>query len=444
MKKEKLNLIMKDACLGIYKKIFNKRLLKKAEELLTDSQEKEVNENYKLIIKNINDNYNIVQKTNIGYIIYEFHKNNGDLSSSSIGRKYELLRLKSVEKCFECYLWYEPNIKKNSKTVKLTRNSISNGSLTSIKIEAGNQIKVVLNCNLVNIAYLSEGNNSIEIYSNDKLIKSFNTALSNKEIMTEELRYSHNTKNKEIIIKNNGVDNFEFICFNFMKLIDYNGEYVNKYLVCKSGEYFINSDGASDYAISDYDDKKWCGSYHGGESLEFGTISWSENGNVKEVELHKVKDRDFSLVKNLRLIQKTNINDKAKMLSTLNFSNDGSLTMNFKLSENKINAKIIYTALTCISPSFIVLTKPNIKIIKNKNNYINNTGYIEKYSYDFGMKIGIKYDILKDFKTDVESYIFHNMNYSKFYYGIVLNDNSVNIPNLEFNKKLYFYNLKVD
>lgn len=444
MKTRNLKLLISTLYINVYKKIFNRRLLRKAKDLLDSSQTEQIKENYKLVIKNTNNNYTIVQKTNRDYVIYEFHKNTGDLSDASVGEHYELLRLKSVEKCFDCFLWKEPNfVKTNIPDLKVDKKTISNGLLTINRVEPGKEARFKFNSKLNNIAYLSKNTTNITVCLDNKFVKSFNSTATIKEVITEDINIPLNCENGEITIKNNGNSEFDFVCFNLFKLKDYNGEEIDRYRVYKSSEYFINSVGASDYAISDYDEKKWCGSYHGGEVLESGTISWRKNSITKEIELDRIAEKQFSLVKDLKLIQKTNLNSKGTMLSTVTFSDNGSLNMNFKLCENKINSRVIYTALTCVSPNFIILTKPNKKIIENGNNYIDNIGYIEQYSYDFSMKIGIKYDIIKGFKTDVGSNIYHNMNYSKFYYGIVLNNGSINISELEFNKKIDFYNLKV-
>ena len=146
----------------------------------------------------------------------------------------------------------------------------------------------------------------------------------------------------------------------------------------------------------------------------------------------------------MRIVQKTKINNKATMTSIFDFNVDGTINMNFGLTDNTIKANDIYTALTCTSPNFTFITYPNIMgINQNADTTLQiQNGYIEQYSKDYDMKLGIRYNIFNNEYNTKGHYITHNNTYAKFYYGPVTGyEDGIVIPNLTFSKALDFYNI---
>ncbi|KQC91371.1 hypothetical protein AM596_15180 [Clostridium perfringens CP4] len=430
----------------------------------------------KLIIKNTNTNINVVQKSNNGYLLYEFWSGRGDGSSASVGGTYELLRLKSVEQILDCIVWKEPNVISGNliKSIaasnfnpvdeylveKNTDDNFSNNiglSLYDINVGESVEFREITNSNPIsNLLYLSNTNRSenIVISINGVEVTQFssNKGYVNGHYITKEFEVpSSQTSSIEYTIKieNKGTKKFSFCCFNFCRLKDFGGQSVDSYKIYRLKKYFINADGSSDYAISDKDLNKWCGSFHGGETRLNYKMSWNNtkfgmNKYNTEVDIKDVSDGSFTLMNSFRINQITNINDKAKMTSIFDFDIDGTLNMNFGLSENSIKAKDIYTSLTCTHPDFKFISYPILKATTengNTNLEIQN-GYVEQYSNDFSRKLGIRYTMFNNFYNKLGTYIFSNNNYSKVYYGIVSGySEGVVLPSVTFSKSLDFYNL---
>ena len=438
---------------------------------------------FKLAIKNSETTYNIVQATDLGYLNYYFHSNVGDSTNTSVKENFELLRLKSVEKCNDCILWYEPSPTLGEITKSVSSNGVknsvedllinSNSNITKAKSNniglslydlAGNsEVEFTFSISTSsksNILYLSNTNRSdnVEIYINNSLITTINSqkGYSNGFYVKEDFivpSSNFDSGTYTIKLKNNSSKKFSFVCFNFTKLKDYKGEYINSYKVFETGKYFINADGASDYAIRDLDLGKWCGSFHGGEILLQNKISWNKSQRYFGYDLYeKEYDRNnidvgFTLIKNLKITQFTNLNDKGKMLSIFDFNNDGTMNMSFGLSDCTIRTNSFYTALTCTSPKFKYIYYPKIlELTDNENNFIDDRiGYVEQYDSVNKMKIGIRYNIFNSKYNTLGTYIYSNpAKYSKFYYGVASEYNKgVVIPNLNFSKSLDFYNLEL-
>ena len=431
----------------------------------------------KLALKVSDDVYKIIQVTNKGYVAHTFKKGNGDTGSSSVGENYDLLRLQLSEQVNECFLWFEPNILTGSvstsiapsilNTVEsfLVSDSITNsiGNITGLSLydlAPSSSITfemITRKNNIANIMYLSNTNRSdnVEISINDVVIKTINSnkGYNGGYYNCEEFNVPSHVNGSysfTVKIENKGVNKFSFVGLNFSTLKDFDGKEVNSFKAYKKDKVFINAVGASDYAIRDKELNKWCGSYHGGEIAEQQKITWNltnKHGDDywnKETHLTNIPVGRFTVVDDMRIIQKTNINDKATMTSIFDFNVDGTINMNFGLTNNTIKATDIYTALTCTSPNFIFITYPNIIGINENDNttlQIQN-GYIEQYSRDYDMKLGIRYNIFNNEYNTKGHYITHNINYAKFYYGPVSGyDNGIVIPNLTFSKALDFYNI---
>lgn len=431
----------------------------------------------KLALKESDDVYKIIQATNKGYIAHTFQKGLGDSSSASVGGNYELIRLIKSEQINEVFLWLEPSPTTGTLTTSIapsefngvetmlitsnTTNSINNISGLSLYDLANGESATfeftTRKNNLANIMYLSSTNRSenVEISINNTVVKNIN---SNKGYAggyynIESFNVpSHSNASTKFTVKleNKGSKKFSFVCFNFFKLKEFNGEEVNSFKAYKKNKEFIHAVGSSDYAIRDKDLGKWCGSYHGGEIAEQQKITWNlsdkhgdDTWNL-ETLIADIPVGRFTVVDDFRIIQKTNINNKATMTSIFDFNIDGTINMNFGLTGNTIKATDIYTALTCASTKFTFLTYPNIiNINQNANTNLEiQNGYVEQYSNEFNMKLGIRYNIFNNKYNTLGTYITHNKNYAKFYYGVVTGYNEgIIIPNLTFSKALDFYNI---
>ena len=431
----------------------------------------------KLALKASDDVYKIIQATNKGYVAYTFKKGIGDSGSSSVGGNYDLLRLQLSEQVNECFLWFEPNILTGSVTTAVAPsilNSVEKVLVTDITTNSINNITglslydlapsssitfemITRKNNNANILYLSNINRSdnVEISINDVVVKTIN---SNKGYdggfyNCEEFNVPSNANASDpftVKIENKGTNKFSFVGLNFSTLKEFDGKEVNSFKAYKKDKVFINAVGSSDYAIRDKDLYKWCGSYHGGEIAEQQKITWNPTNKHgedfwnKETHLANIPVGRFTVVDDLRIVQKTKINNKATMTSIFDFNVDGTINMNFGLTDNTIKATDIYTALTCTSPNFTFITYPNIMgINQNADTTLQiQNGYIEQYSKDYDMKLGIRYNIFNNEYNTKGHYITHNNTYAKFYYGPVTGyDDGVVIPNLTFSKALDFYNI---
>jgi len=245
---------------------------------------------------------------------------------------------------------------------------------------------------------------------------------------------------------------FSYVAFNLMTLEKYDNRLINSYKVFGNSKEWINAVGASDYAIEDLDLEKWCGSYHGGETSLYAKCDWCNFNYLNNSSLYKSTDIStittgaWTVLPNFSIRQQTNINNKAIMTSKFDFNTDGTLNMIFGLDENHINAKNIYTALTCTNSSFQFLSYPNIKAINltsNTNISLQN-GYIIQYDSTNKIELGIRFTMFNNFYNTLGTYITNNTNYSKFYYGIVTNySTGINIPSLTFAKALDFNILEI-
>ena len=431
----------------------------------------------KLAFKVSEDIYKIIQPTNKGYVAHTFKKGIGDNSSSSVGENFDLLRLQTSEQINEVFLWLEPSPLTGTLTTSIapsefnnvesmlltdtTINSINNiTGLSLYDLEVGTSATFEFTTrknSLANIMYLANTNRSenVEISVDGVVIKTINSnkGYSGGYYNTESFNVpSHSNANTKFTVKleNKGTKKFSFVCFNFLKLKEFKGEEINSFKAYKKNNVFINAVGASDYAIRDKELGKWCGSYHGGEIAEQQKITWNltnRHGDDfwnKENHITNIPVGRFTIVDDFRIIQKTKINNKATMTSIFDFNIDGTINMNFGLTDNTIKATDIYTALTCTSTDFAFLSYPNITGINqnaNTNLEIQN-GYVEQYSNKFNMKLGIRYNIFNNKYNTLGTYITHNQNYAKFYYGVVTGYNEgIIIPNLTFSKALDFYNI---
>src|SRR5690625_2786046 len=367
----------------------------------------------KLVIKRGNDYFRIIQKANKGYVDYNFNSGGGT-DVSSYGENWELVRLKSVRHLEDAYLAYAnhvnpignlvesvaPSQAVNSVEMRVTNynaNTVVNTANISNKtgnagiglyyiehatnpssidwiIKAGKQKKA-------NILMWANANSSddVDILVNGVVVKKVNPKAyfqSGSEVFIVEFDIPINQatdSNITITLRNNSLTGRAyFSCVNFKKLKDYDGEHVDLYKTIATNLRFIDAEGASDYAIKEKYGN-WFGSYHGGEIREIGRMTFKKPSspfvkNNSDIGLYNFSDiplNDWCVLDSVSIYQQTNLINKAKMISHINFDVDGTLDMDFALYDNSVSIDIMYTALTCTHTDFKYVTYPIVKQIED-------------------------------------------------------------------------------
>lgn len=437
----------------------------------------------KLVQKVGNDEFNVIQKTNKGYLKYVLDTKNGDTGSTSVGMAWELIRLKKVERVRKAYVYLDLSPTTGTLDVfqagglnsiqendyfgtpfnEPTSSDGTGNGFTVYSIPANGEVTFTIPCSyqeVMNMLFLSSNlsASSVDISINDIIVKNINarayrSVTSGNGYATTQFNVPRNiytSRKYTLKIKNNdSVNPFYYCCMNIYELKDYNNSYVNKFKYDNLGTYFINANGASDYAIYDKDIEKWCGSFHGGETRIYGRCLWRTlNAKRLDDEDHfyfdDVPNGGWTVLQNFTMWQQTKINNKATMTTTYGFDVDGTMEMKFGLTDCTINMQNFYTALTCTGTNFLFTTYPNIIGINQNNNtyYPSVMGEIIQYDSNNTIEVGIRYTQFNRYLSSgptKDPYILHNANYAKFYYGPVVNASTpVNIKNLCFEKGLDF------
>jgi len=446
----------------------------------------------KLCIKTSDDAFLIIQKANKGYLAYTLNTLNGT-DVSSYGVNWELVRLKKVQHIADCYMAYtnKTNIIGTlgvsilgSKTPNGTElsfcNYISSKALnTDILSNKEGNIGIEL-YNLVDASVASSvdwliktgkskyanivlygsptSSQDVDILVNDIVVKNINTrefynAVNQHAVIEFEIptNISNAIRDIKITLRNNSLtDKVYFSCVNFIRLKDYNGEFVDTYKILTNVLKFIDANGASDYAIKEWMGN-YCGSYHGGEVREVGRCIWKNPTsllirNDDDISLYNFADitnLDWCILNSFRIFQQTDLINKAKMASETNFDIDGTIDYSFGLYDNIINIEVLYTALTCTHTDFQYLQCPKyVYIPTDSGEYEFNIteGKITQYSASRKAEVTIRFNKFNDFKYDRKAFINPVESYNKFYYGIISTiAGGVVLPNLNYGKSIDFY-----
>ena len=484
---------------GTFDRLINQSALKKVNERIdeTNAQLTDINflpqaplpakigemtNSNKLVIKNNNNSIDVVQRTNLGYLWYTFNTVDGDTSAASVGVNHELIRLKRVKHMTDCIVWYEPELVTGAITASIQPSEFNNvESAFVIKCDKENltnktglglydlpkgqtvTYKFRRNKNQkIRLHYLAQNNrsNSIKLYVDNTLVKEFSSVDGSDSSVGGSYKFieidvpngiNNTSVTFNLKIENAGAEKFSFVGFNIYKLDEHDGQLINSYKVYGNSKEFINNAGANDYAIFDKDIQKWCGSYHGGEKRETCKIDWINNtyeNNEDLIDLINLENvaSSFCVIKNLKIIQKTNINNKCNMSTVYDFNCDGTLHMLFGLANNTINCTQLYTALTCTKPEFDYTIHPDFyKVEVDADTPVKiHTGMITQHSLKDKLDLTIRFNIFNSEYNKLGTYIRRNDYYSKFYYGIVTGyDEGIRIPNLSFSKALDFYVHKI-
>lgn len=434
---------------------------------------------FKIVHKTTENQLMVIQSTNKGYIKYILESNNGaSVENRDYGKNHELLRLIGAYKLECAYLYCDISNPIIGEVSEFQDGNIIEGYLFEIdnkKVSYEDYCKLKgyllkedeeviypfkkLNNRKANIVFLAtnESSEKVEIYINDVLVKKLNVqeylSGNNSQVVVIDFDIPLIYKNEEKIrikIKNKDeIKAFKFYAINLKSLKEYDGEYVDKYkIIGASTNGWIEDRGSSDYAMFDFDTKKWLGSYHGGEKLENDEISWGNSRiesehNVEYISFSNIDTNKWNIQKTFKIYQNTSLgNGKAKMISIFNFDIDGTVNMDFSYYDSSLNLSIFYTALTCTHKNFDSVYYPiNHKFSEPTNQYysLNLTeGYVSQVNTTDKLQLDIRFTKF-DYKNNIrKAVIADNKAYRKFYYGVIHGKKAICINNLTFSKSLDF------
>jgi hypothetical protein len=440
---------------------------------------------HKIIIKNSDGFYQVIQKTNKNYLLYDLKTNVGGSGTSDTGGTWELLRpvrVKPVPAAYvyldnytttgtvtnlyaegdystpesELFKFYSPVVINEYKASKT-----ANGGLRCVGVKsADGTAKFTIpfkmtKVNKGNILYLASTTTSqnCEITVNGKVVKTFDSSCttgSEWRIIEFDLpvKYSDDTITVEVLNKDASSKSFYLVCANFKELKDYNGEYINHYKAFIDTAAYIDSTGANDYAIYDNATQKYVGSYHGGETLVDGKLRWVSSDRF-DIEARSIEttitntyvDGSFVLMKDFNITQRTNLNNKGEMISKFDFSVDGTLGMTFSWIGD-ITSDFFYTSLTATHKDFTRVTYPKFIQLGDSENldYLLDLtdGMITQVNPTAGLKMDIRFNKWESAYTGKQAWIKSlSTSYRKAYYGFVNKTNQV--KKVAFRKSLDFY-----
>ena len=427
---------------------------------------------------------NVCQKTNGGYLLYELNKSNGDTSDNSVGLSWDLIRLKKIQTCLHAYACKNDYDDSTGTITTLideseTANALefllfSNGfgkTISGSKIHnkgirvLGLSPEATITYNMKttqnnkgNILFYcsSLSSNSVNVYINDNLVienldlSSYALTGNNPYLCEFEIPSASSLKDYTIKIENADLTKTAYIaCVNYYELENYNGEYIDSFKAILVNEYFINHNGASDYAIKDVDLNKYCGSYHGGEIAvsqklmvpypSTQVVQYWKN-NYRYMEISSLTGDLFFLTPYFSIEQITNINNKANMISQFDFTNDSMIDMNFEYYNGTIKTNLFYTGLTCNNKIFDVIKNPNNIVLQTGNNYLNNNNGLLMFRGQLtNLKMNIYYSKFNNNyikNTNRNGWVQVSDYYNKFYFGAIDDVDSEGITpnNLQFRK----------
>ena len=442
-----------------------------------------------------NNEINVVQKNSNGYLIYTFDNANGDSSASSVGTNWDLIRLKKIQfsqfaYCFkDTYAstvgtlstlqqasatasYVEENINKpvipyGSDVLYKNKASLAIYGLDTANNSTPAQVTYNLNYNVsgkANILFYCSALSStnVDIILNGKTIGNLDLSKFAKnnvgcfyvyEFNIPILQGTATNKLQEVVIKNNDLSHkMYWCCMNYLRLEDYDGRDIDSFKATSSEKYYVNSNGASDYAIYDSDLQKFCGSYHGGETAtqqKFTQPNLSSNSVNYNIDFfdsgvyinnNLPNGNTWFIIPTFEIMQVTNINDKGRMISIFDFNNDGCLDMNFNF-KGDINTTKFFTGLTCNSKTMNVIKFPNNAGISDGENMLDtNNGFANFTSSTTFLSMDINYSKFPNtyMQTGYENgYVQSTEGYNKFYSYAVFNPSTpVNVKELTFRKVL--------
>lgn len=441
--------------------------------------------NYKLVIKNSNAHYSVIQKINKDYIMYDLKSGIGGSGNSDTSGNCDLLRLVRVKPVPACYVYNDDYVVSGTQTDYLLEGNYnvleqalfqfyapvvineyksskaSNGGLKCIGVKSADgtgkftfSFKMT-KVNKGNILIMCSANSSVnnEIQVNGKTVKTFDaTCTTGNEYKLIEfdlpIKYGNDAITVDVVNKDTASKNLYLICANFRELKDYKGEYITKYKAFVDSSAYIDSTGANEYAIYNNETQKFCGSYHGGETLLEGKLTWV-NSDRFDIEARKIEttisnsyaNGSFCLIKDFYIRQRTNIVDKGQMISQFDFTVDGTVGMKMSWLGD-ITTDNFYTSLTCTHKDFTKINYPQyleLKDTENQDYFLFGTdGFVSQENPTAMLKMDIRFNKWNKAYTNKDLWIKSlSTSYRKCYYGFIEKTNRV--KKVSFMKCLDFY-----
>lgn len=441
---------------------------------------------YKIIKKTGEKELTVIQKTNKGYIKYVLERGFGasqegidyggshdllrivnvshlqdgyvytDVASPKTGTYESVLYQEGARNIIEQLLMYTPSFDNNKAFSSKGINGLGcYGLKYGMSVEFEMEITSQGKANLLTLSSPTCSKN-INIYVNGIKVKNFNPRQfyfgANGIGIVEFDVPTKSTTNDKIRVKIENADStglFYLCALNYKKLNEYEGEYITDFKFIGSDKAgWIESKGASDYAMYDYDKKLWLGSYHGGEVLEVEQITWSSQRiceseyYLSSTTLKNIELNDWRIQEDFKIYQRTNLaNDGGKMVSIFSFNVDGTIDMDFGYSEGTINVSNFYTALTCTHTNFQYLFYPFYKYfgtpLNEFFNFQTTEGKISQVNSIDGLQLDIRFTKFNESKNSRGCSIADNVAYRKFYYGVVYGKPTI-VKNVSFSKSLDF------
>ncbi|MFV5768041.1 pyocin knob domain-containing protein [Mammaliicoccus sciuri] len=438
---------------------------------------------YSLINKMSEKEIVVYQKANKGYLKYTLKKGNG---GAGYGTNYDLLRLQKVEPISDAIVFIQPHSPKSGKVTRVWDQE-GGGSAESAFLDtkeqdntkrystSGSELQVYAiapnssatydlrgrNGKNANVAFFSRGGHTT---SEDYEIL-VDGAVAETGTMTAVPYHSHkrvdvNLGDKdsqvELTIKNKGSRDLYISAINLFHLNEYEGQDIDSYVAFGANrDNFIDSAGASDYALQNLETGLQFGSYHGGEVVNSAKMIYASMlNNIYRENLFNIADVPVGIygASQFKIIQETTLIERATMYSVLDFSESG--TINMKFSYNVIDGQTpiplidFWTGLTCTSPKFNKLKVPKLitfpEIPKKTHVYFPATeGYVIQTNDNERQELHIRHNRFDDLHvtTETAQSISDQEQYRKYYYAPIRSnsDDRVAPLSLQFSKGLDFY-----
>jgi hypothetical protein len=450
----------------------------------------------KLAIKTGTDAFMVIQNMGKGYVAHTLDSNGGTTEVSH-GVNWELLRLKKSQHVSDAYLAYSTfqNVvgtltesSPGTKTADIIDTNLTDYNSAKAESSSHKSSKAGdIGLSLYHIASSSapssvdfiiktgrarkanamiygntSGSTDVDILVNDQVVvkgintkafRSYGDSPGRNLIGIVEFDIpvltTQTPRDIKITLRNNSLtDRLYFLGINFVKVKDYKGEYVDFYKILPNVLKWVDASGASDYAIREKDGL-WAGSYHGGETRESGTIPWRiptstfirSSADIGLSNFTDITLNDWCVLDDLTISQRTNLINKAKMLSNWNFDVDGTFNMSFGLYDNTMNIDLMYTSLTCTHVDFLYITYPKtFQVVDGIGNEFDIVeGKVTQRSASRGAELTVRFTKFNDFLSDKRVTVNSNSSYNKLYYSPISQiSGGVVVPNLSFEKSLDF------
>lgn len=175
--------------------------------------------------------------------------------------------------------------------------------------------------------------------------------------------------------------------------------------------------GASDYAFFDVDANLWVGSYHGYETRNKPMVFLCDR---KELDISAMATDEAVIANNIIIKQDNRLNDKIDIYSEHSFS-DNAMNMQVIMRNGSIKCSQAYICMNTTNPTYKNIDYPIIfKSSAAEDKYFNRKSQTCTQSNDeTGQSVDISHTLIWGEKTS--QYVRFEGNYSKYYYGLIVN-----------------------